>query len=595
MSTFALSQASLRKGLEMLVEIYGDEVGNATYDRLLTIIKEAQKRKRETQPCSRGKGQGTYGLSETDAFLITYGDQFLDDKTPPLLNFHRFAGEYLAGIFSGIHILPFYPYSSDDGFSVTDYYGVRSDLGNWEDIKLLSRDFRLMFDAVINHSSVESTWFQGYLKGDPTYNQFFIEVDKDADLSSVIRPRALPLLTPFLTEGGVKLLWTTFSADQMDLNYANPNVLLEVIRLLLFYANQGARLIRLDAVGYLWKEIGTTCLHLWQTHRIIQLFRYVLDMIYPDVLLVTETNVPHEENISYFGDGRDEAQVVYQFPLPPLVLSAFYQEDASTLARWVASLKKPPGQCTFFNFLASHDGIGLLPAKGILTDREIQLLVEKSQANGGSITYRHSTTGEKSPYELNISYFDALSGRDEPEALRIGKFICAHSIILTLAGVPAIYVHSLFGSGNYYEGVKETGRLRSINREKLSLHSVLMELKDPGSRTGAVYNRLATMLKTRRNRLAFHPQGRQEVLFLKDEIFSLIRTSPDGRDRIICFHNLSCAHQNVQLDSSCIDAEPVLGYQDLLTERKVFSDDCGSFSLTLQPYEVLWLVPYEGY
>ncbi|HBK69229.1 MAG TPA: sugar phosphorylase [Firmicutes bacterium] len=590
MSTFSLSEASLKKGREILVELYGEETGNSTYERLLRVIKEALTEKGKIPRFDSGKREESYKFDQTDAFLVTYGDQFLDNKNQLFENLRRFAEEYLTGLFSGVHLLPFYPYSSDDGFSVTDYYQVRSDLGDWEDVRQLSYHFKVMCDAVINHISAESAWFQGYLKGEPGYDQFFIEVGKDIDLSAVIRPRALPLLTSFSSVAGEKLLWTTFSTDQIDLNYANPRVLLKIIELLLFYGEQGVKLIRLDAVGYLWKEIGTTCLHLRQTHRIIQLFRSVLDLVYPEISLITETNVPHEENISYFGDGYNEAQMVYQFSLPPLVLITFYQENAATLTRWVGALEQPPGRCTFLNFLASHDGIGLLPVKGILTEKEINMLVEKTQAYGGSISYRYNVTGGKSPYELNISYFDALSGREEPESIRIEKFICAHSILLSLVGVPAIYIHSLFGSENDDEGVEETGRPRSINRRKFFFQQFLAELDNPYSRTRMVYERLATLLKIRRNHPAFHPLGRQDVLVLKDEIFSLIRTSPEENEQIICFHNVSSRQQALQVDFSSTKMDPAQEYQDLLTGR-IFSPNAqGLVHLQLLPYEILWLL-----
>ena len=157
-----------------------------------------------------------------------------------------------------IHLLPFYPYSSDDGFSVIDYKQVNPALGTWDDVARVGQNFHLMFDGVINHISAQSAWFKAFLQDDPKYRDYFIVVEGEPDLSQVVRPRTLPLLTEFTTPSGAKKVWTTFSADQIDLNYANPEVLLDIIDVLLFYVAHGAELIRLDAIAYLWKEIGTT-------------------------------------------------------------------------------------------------------------------------------------------------------------------------------------------------------------------------------------------------------------------------------------------------------------------------------------------------
>jgi sucrose phosphorylase len=198
--------------------------------------------------------------------------------------------KYARGVITGVHVLPFFPYSSDDGFSVIDYTAVNPDFGTWADVERLGRNFRLMFDAVINHISAHSGWFQEFLKGNPGFADYFIVVEEGTDLSQVVRPRALPLLTSVQTAHGERLVWTTFSADQIDLNYANPDVLLEIIEILLLYVEKGAEIIRLDAIAYLWKKIGTPCIHLEETHRVVKLFRTVFDAVAPHVMLITRTS-----------------------------------------------------------------------------------------------------------------------------------------------------------------------------------------------------------------------------------------------------------------------------------------------------------------
>src|SRR5215211_1459053 len=334
-----------------LIALYGQPLGDETLERLRAILND--------YPSLRpAQGSGDL-LSERDSVLITYADQIREPDTFPLQTLTRFCEQSISGLVNSVHLLPFYPYSSDDGFSVIDYRAVNPEFGTWEHISQLSQTFRLMFDAVINHASVQHEWFQAFLRNESAYREYFVTVEGNPDLSQVVRPRALPLLTIFETSSGPKRVWTTFSADQVDLNFKNPDVLLQIIDTLLFYVSYEAQLIRLDAIAYLWKEVGTSCIHLPQTHRIIRLFRAVLDLVAPHVLLITETNVPHQDNISYFGNGSDEAQMVYNFALPPLVLHTLYTGNSRILSQWAAALTLPSSQTTFFNFLASHDGIGI--------------------------------------------------------------------------------------------------------------------------------------------------------------------------------------------------------------------------------------------
>ena len=400
-----------------------------------------------------GKG----GLTEQEAILIVYPDQLQQPETPHLRTLKVFCEKYLKGVISSLHLLPFFPYSSDDGFSVIDYREVRPELGSWGDVRALGETFRLMFDAVINHISSESSWFQAFLENDPPYKNYFITVEGEPDLSAVIRPRSTPLLTAFQTAAGLKRVWTTFSRDQVDLNYRNPEVLLEVIDVLLFYVEQGAQFIRLDAIGFLWKEIGTTCIHLPQTHRIVQLLRSVLNLVAPEVMLITETNVPHHQNLTYFGDGFNESQLVYNFALPPLVLHAIFKGKSTVLSDWLAGLELPSDKVWFLNFLASHDGIGLPAVRGILPESEIDWLIVRVVERGGLISYKQDREGKKT-YELNVNFFDALGGPQgsEPESYQLDRFLAAHAIMLSLRGVPALYFHSLFGSRGWLEGVQQT-------------------------------------------------------------------------------------------------------------------------------------------
>ena len=347
---------------ERLIKVYGEETAGKYTEIIETMINNARKKQKE---------QKKVKWDEKDVVLITYGDQIYKTGEKTLKTFDDFSEKYFKNVFELVHFLPFFPYSSDDGFSVIDYKKIHENMGDWADIEKIRKNFRLMFDFVCNHISAKSEWFQEYLKCNPEYDNFFIAIDKNTDLSLVTRPRTLPLLSEFDTACGKKYIWTTFSDDQIDLNFENPEVLVKMLDVLLFYLEKGADWIRLDAVGFMWKEAGTTCIHHEKTHEIIKLFRDAAEQTAPGTVIITETNVPHKDNISYFGNGRDEAQMVYQFPLPPLVIYTFMHGDSSAISRWASNLEVPGDEVTYFNFLASHDGIGINPVRGIIEEEEI--------------------------------------------------------------------------------------------------------------------------------------------------------------------------------------------------------------------------------
>jgi glucosylglycerate phosphorylase len=564
--------------LSYLSSLYGVEEAPQLLDRVERILDSYRSR----IPVKNAE------LTEHDSILITYGDQLCSPGEKPLQTLSAFCRENLAGVIGGIHILPFYPWTSDDGFSVVDYRKVDTALGSWDDISSMQENFRLMFDGVINHISSQSEWFKAFLNDDPQYSDYFIVVEDSPDLSKVVRPRALPLLTIFDTPSGKKRIWTTFSDDQIDLNYQNPEVLLEILDVLLLYVEHGAIFIRLDAIAYLWKEIGTACIHLPQTHQVIQFLRAVLDDVAPYVQLITETNVPHEDNLSYFGDGTNEAQLVYNFALPPLVLHTFRVGDASALSNWAKELTLPSNQVTFFNFLASHDGIGLNPVRGILSADEIDALVETTLEHGGLVSYKHNSDGSQSPYEMNINYFDALSNPQGNESMELqaNRFMTAQAILLSLVGMPGIYFHSLFGSRSWHEGVNLTGRNRTINRQKFDLATFESELRDVSSLRYHVFHCYAQLLRARSTSSAFHPHGKQQVLDCGKAIFALLRLSPDASQRVLCLHNVSDQPQRVTVLED-ISGSPTNRFTDLIVSRLI-SDPLNGTSV-LKPYQTLWL------
>ncbi len=478
----------------------------------------------------RDHGRATEGndlWTESDVWLITYPDQFQQDDERPLQTLPSFVAE-TADWLNGVHVLPFYPWSSDDGFSVTDYTSVEPHYGTWSDIEAIAAQRRLAVDAVINHMSTQGAWFRGFLGNDPTYRGFFRTADPGADLSAVVRPRTTPLLTRFDTDDGTLLVWTTFSADQADLDYGNPEVLLAILGVLLEYAAHGAAVIRLDAIGLLWKEEGTSSMHLPQTHWVIQLIRSCFDTAYPGTLILTETNVPHAENVSYFGDGDvAEAHMVYQFALAPLTLNAVLTGDTSVLERWAAGAITSVPDTTFLNFLASHDGVGVRPAEGLLTAQEITALADHSRAAGGGVGERTLADGSIAPYELHCTWFDLMAhGHSEDEA--IARHLATHAVLLALGGVPALYVHSLFGSPNDHEGLAATGRGRTLNRHKFTdVDELRSRLADDSSREARILGSLAAMVAVRASHPAFHPEAQQRILASPPGVIAIERTAED--------------------------------------------------------------------
>ena len=546
--------------LDRLKKLYPDDAEHLARE-IDVLIQKWKKRIHATYPF----------VSEKDVALITYGDSILKQGETPLKTLHRFWNGTGKDTINTIHILPMFPFTSDDGFSVVDFKEINPELGSWKDIKTLNKDFYLMFDAVLNHCSASSSYFQNYLSQKKGFETFFKNWNPLEDYSKVIRPRTSPLLTPFETVNGIHNIWTTFSADQVDINYESPQVLLEMLDVLLLYVYQGARFIRYDAIGFIWKKIGTTSMHLEEAHEIIKITKEVIEACASGVEIITETNVAHKDNISYFGNGHDEAGLVYQFPLPPLTLNAFITESTVYLTEWAKMLQPTSKQTTFFNFLSSHDGIGLRPIEGILPDHEKKNLLDKVIYRGARVNYRTLSDGSKTPYEMCITYMDALSDASDNDTIRSKRFLAAHSILLSLSGLPAIYFHSLLGSRNDTNGADQSGINRRINREKLIYDQLIEDLHDETSLRHQVFYGMKHMLNVRRNEPLFSPHAKQVILELDQRVFAVERRG--NEETIINITNVSSDSVEIKLTGT---------YQDLITNLK--SRDY----VSLEPYQYGW-------
>ncbi|MEM6591663.1 MAG: alpha-amylase family glycosyl hydrolase [Cyanobacteria bacterium P01_C01_bin.73] len=569
--------------LPLLKLVYGEEQAAYLSAKLLPLI----------EPQMGHHGEEDLGKwSQDNILLITYGDSVCDAAAgeSPLVTLGRFLSDCLADTITGVHILPFYPYSSDDGFAVIDYLQVDPKLGNWEDVRAIAQTFNLMFDFVVNHVSSQSAWFQQYQQGLEPGRGYFIEAEPCKELAEVVRPRSSPLLVKVDTVKGERHVWATFSEDQIDLDFANPDVLIEYVKVLLFYVRNGARYVRLDAVGFLWKKIGTPCIHLRETHALIRVFREILQLIDPGIALITETNVPNRENLSYFGN-RNEAHMIYNFSLPPLLLNALLQGRSDHLKTWMMSMPPAPLGCAYFNFTASHDGIGLRPAEGLLTESEYATLLETMRRFGGRISMRKRSDGSESPYEINISLFDALQGTAKgPDQWQIQRFICSQTIMMSLEGIPAFYIHSLLATANHLEGVAATGRNRSINRYRWDYEHLQDKLADGRSPQAVVLKELCRLIKIRRRQAAFHPNAIQYTLHpLNRALFAFWRQSITRDQSIFSIHNLSDQPQELRLsDLNLVSTDT---WYDLISGDR-FDDIQAAY--TLHPYQSLWLTNNIG-
>jgi len=556
---------------QRLHRLYPEEIAQRAVNDIIDLIFKYKQRIDSQE----------YHLSEKDVVLISYGDQVHRDHEPSLKTLNEFMNKHLDGIINSLHILPFYPSSSDGGFSVVNYCAVDPRMGSWREIESISSNYRLMVDGVINHISQFSDWFQAYLHGDKYFEDFFIEMDPSVDLSKVVRPRASPLLSEFVdSEGKIHHIWTTFSKDQVDLNYKNHRVLRNVLDSLFYYIEKGATLIRLDAIAFIWKEVGTECVHLPQTHELVQLIREVLHEVAPEVIIITETNVPHHENVSYFGSGDDEAQMVYNFALPPLLVHSILHGDTKTLTNWAKTLTLPSNKVCFFNFTASHDGVGLRPVKGILSDDEIDYLVTQVQDHGGLVSFRSEEDGSKTPYELNCSYIDTLTHPDEEDSVRIKRMLLSQGTVLAMPGVPGIYFHSLVGSRNYHDGVKHTGINRSINREKFHIDWLENELSEQSNLSKIIFDSYKRLISIRINEKAFNPFGNFSFFDLDPRLFVIQQACSENKEYVFAIHNFS----NEEVKCTIPD-EISLPLKDLLSSYEVDS----TRQVTLEPYQMRWL------
>lgn len=557
-------------------EIKDSETQSALANDLLTIMRVSP----EAQPPEPHQNK----WRASDIAMITYGNSVLKNGEPPLQTLKRFLDDYFAQYINTVHILPFFPYCSDDGFAVKDFFQVNSELGDWQDINAIAKDYRLMADLVINHGSSSSQWFQNFIAGQGEGHDYFYTCESDTPISLVVRPRITPLLRETETAQGIKHVWCTFSHEQVDFDFRNIEVLKTFVKIIRFYLDQGVRLFRLDAVAFLWKQAGTNCLNLPQTHELVRLLRLLIEQAQNDAVIITETNIPNRENLSYFGNAN-EAHWIYNFSLPPLLLNTLLTGSCTYLRQWLMSMPPAQNGTAYFNFIASHDGIGLRPAEGLLTDSEIASLISTMQGFGGEISWRAAENNIKKPYEINISLFDALQGTIKgPDQWQHARFICAHAIMLALEGIPGIYIHSLLATGNDYQRLEQHQHNRAINRHQWDDTAIRAALTHSANNHSMIYRKLTELIKLRTQQPAFHPNATQYTLQLGDSLFGFWRQSIDRRQSIFCIFNINDQPQTLRIvDLNLVATDD---WHDLISGNAI---DSYQSDIQLSPYQCLWL------
>ncbi|HUP05098.1 MAG TPA: sucrose phosphorylase [Bryobacteraceae bacterium] len=409
----------------------------------------------------------------------------------------------LGGLFGGVHLLPFFSKIDgvDAGFDPTDHARVDPRLGSWRDVAALGRKVEITADLIVNHISTESPQFQDYSRNgerSPFAGMFlrlgavFPHGATEADLLKIYRPRpGLPFTSVRLRNGESRLIWTTFTAQQVDIDVRSPAGAEYLREILDRFRNGGVRVIRLDAVGYAIKKAGTSCFMIPET------FEYIAEL----------TGEAHSRGMeilveihSYYQDQVEIARRVdrvYDFALPPLVLHAIYTQDAGPLKNWLAI--SPRNAVTV---LDTHDGIGVIDVgadakdperrPGLLPGNNIDALVETihQRSKGQSKQATGAAASNLDLYQVNCTFWDALGRRD-------GEYLVARAIQFFAPGIPQVYYVGLLAGVNDMELLARSGIGRDINRHRYSRAEILADLERP------VVRRLMTLIRFRNQHPAF--------------------------------------------------------------------------------------------
>ncbi|WP_288250328.1 sugar phosphorylase [uncultured Prochlorococcus sp.] len=523
--------------------------------------------------------------NQSHSVLITYADSIYKNGEPTLITLRDLLSNHFGSLSRVIHILPFLKSTSDGGFAVSSYDSLEEKFGDWNDLKSISKNHVLMADLVLNHVSSSHQWVQQFIKSQELGISNVFSPEQNLDWSNVVRPRSSSLFSQINTENGPKQVWTTFGPDQIDLNWQNPKMSLEFLNLIILYLSNGVKWLRLDAVGFIWKESGTTCLHLPKAHSIVKILRILLNDLLDDGVLITETNVPQKENLSYLVP-KDEAHMAYNFPLPPLLLEAIITSRADILNSWISDWPELPYDTTLFNFTASHDGVGLRALEGLMNEQRIKDLLINCEKRGGLVSHRRLSNGEDKPYELNISWWSAMedSSRDS-NRFQFERFILTQLLVMALKGVPAFYLPALLASENDIKSFSMTGQRRDLNREKFKSDNLVSVLNNPESNANKNLKCLRNAMDLRSELEQFHPRSEMECLSKGRSDIVVIKRG-NGPKSIFAIHNMTENKINYQLNDYDL---PEIKDNDFNMKDFLASTKYNWKNISLDPFQVIWL------
>ena len=529
---------------------------------------------------NKNKKKEDLKINESTSLLICYGNSVTDGNKKSLKVFNKFYKKHLKNNFDSVHFLPFYPSSSDSGFAVKDHYKIDPRLGSWRDVKKITKSCNVMADLVINHSSARGLWFSNFLKNKSPGKDYFFTVDKNFNSKKVIRPREHKLLKKIKLSDETKYLWRTFSPDQIDLNFKNPKVLIRFIKIIFNLINNGVRIFRLDAIAYLWKENGNTCINHTNTHNIIKFIRLVCNLLKTECIIITETNLPEKENLSYFGN-NDEANWIYNFSLAPILVYSLLFEDSNKITKWSKNFPIAKLNNNYLNFIASHDGIGMRPIEGILSTNTQKKFLIRLKKNGGEFSYRKVQGVKKKVYEANITLFNAFKYSDFDKSGIFGfeRYMAAHTIMISFDGIPAIYFNSMFGNSNDNSKYIISGNKRDLNRYRWNKDKIEDHLKDQNSKQNKYYKNMSNILAIRSKQKAFHPNAIRKTLKLGANFFGIKRVSTDNKQSIYCITNMTSKLQLLKVN------------KNIFYKRNLFNSKLTKKSgkIQFEPFQTVWL------
>ncbi len=437
--------------------------------------------------------------------LITYPDS-MGANLPEL---HYVLRKFFSKAVHGVHILPFYPSSSDRGFAPKTYDEVDPAFGTWEDVEKIGQDFDLVIDFMVNHISRQSIFFQDYVEKGPAseYADMFLSFDKmipggfiqEEDLEKVYtrkpRPHYQQLERP---NGTLEKIWCTFDYEQIDLDYDSPKTREVMRKFLIRLARNKPKMIRLDAIAYTTIELGTNCFFVEP-----KIWEY-LDW-FDDYASAFDTEILPEvhEHFSYQFKLAKKGYWCYDFSLPMLVLHCLYMKTTRRMKSWLK--KCPRKQITT---LDTHDGIGVVDVQDLLNQEEIDQTIEQLYEKGSNVkkTYSGPEYQNLDVYQVNCTYYSALGCNDD-------AYIVARTIQFFTPGIPQVYYVGLLAGENDIELLEKTRLGRNINRHNYTLKEIREDIQKP------VVQRLLKLMEFRNSYPAFN--GEFTLLKSKDTELTL--------------------------------------------------------------------------